>query len=52
MKTGLLWKKLESILNSFMLKVGKFTGSLTLKINFRDGEAKDIEKKVRERIKL
>jgi len=48
-----LMKKIECIINSLMLRKGKFTGKLTLEINFFEGEPKDIvSETLRERIKL
>ena len=48
-----LTKRVESIIMSLMVRKPKFTGQLTLQINFFEGNAKDITKEiVRERIKI
>ena len=46
MNIEVVLKKVEAIISSLKLRSPKFTGQLTLCINFYKGEAKDIVKEV------
>jgi hypothetical protein len=46
MNIEVLTKHVESIIMSLMMREPKFTGSLTLQLNFFDGKPKDIVKEI------
>ena len=48
-----LIKKIEAAIATLMIRRPKFTGSLKLTVNFRDGQPKDFVKETeRERVKI